>query len=317
VQAGVVDLLVAHARQHLDVAALEQGAADPAGGLGQAVADLAGLALQQPDLARRRIRRRASSGRRARRRWGRCPTRCGSGRCRSGSGWSPPWVSSSATSKPMPPAPTMATVLRRLFRGGLRARRCSAPPWDGRCREDPACAGRCRWRARRGRSRPGELFRRGAVCCTFTPVSVEAAAEVAERLAELFLAGDALGHVELAADFARGLEQRDVVAALGGGGGEGDMPAGPAPTTALLLRGGRDDTSSVSWQARGLTRQEQVLRSKMWSRQAWLQAMQVLISSARPAAALFTNSESARKGRAIDTMSASPRASTSSATSGR
>jgi hypothetical protein len=58
------------------------------------------------------------------------------------------------------------------------------------------------------------------------------------------------------------------------------------------------------------------LRSKMWSRQAWLQAMQVLISSARPAAALFTKSASARKGRAIDTMSASPRASTSSATSG-
>ncbi|MCY1451162.1 hypothetical protein D9M71_680170 [compost metagenome] len=44
--------------------------------------------------------------------------------------------------------------------------------------------------------------------------------------------------------------------------------------------------------------------------------MQVLISSARPAAALLTKSGSARNGRAIETMSASPSASTASATSG-
>ncbi len=56
--------------------------------------------------------------------------------------------------------------------------------------------------------------------------------------------------------------------------------------------------------------------AKVWSRQAWLQAMQVLISSARPAAALFTNSGSASSGRAIETMSASPLARISSATSG-
>jgi hypothetical protein len=36
----------------------------------------------------------------------------------------------------------------------------------------------------------------------------------------------------------------------------------------------------VSWQARGLTRQEVILPPKVWSRQAWLQPMQVLISSA-------------------------------------
>jgi hypothetical protein len=41
-------------------------------------------------------------------------------------------------------------------------------------------------------------------------------------------------------------------------------------------------TSSVSWQARGLTRQLASLFWKMWSRQAWLQAMQVLIWSAWP-----------------------------------
>src|SRR5213594_2866119 len=44
--------------------------------------------------------------------------------------------------------------------------------------------------------------------------------------------------------------------------------------------------------------------------------MHVLISSARPSAALVTNAGSARNGRAIDTMSASPRAMMSSATAG-
>ena len=54
----------------------------------------------------------------------------------------------------------------------------------------------------------------------------------------------------------------------------------------------------------------------MWSRHAWLHAMHVLISSARPPPPSSTNSASARNGRAIDTMSASPRASSASATAG-
>ena len=95
------------------------------------------------------------------------------------------------------------------------------------------------------------------------------------------------------------------------------MPAGPAPTTATRFgsRAGSTVTSS-SWQANGFTRHDAICIEKMWSRQAWLQAMQVLIASARPAAALLTKSASARNGRAIDTMSASPRAMTSSATCG-
>lgn len=79
----------------------------------------------------------------------------------------------------------------------------------------------------------------------------------------------------------------------------------PAPTTATRLRnrvGAR--TSSVSWQARGLTRQEVIFPLKVWSRQAWLQPMQVLIASDRSAAALATKSGSASIGRAMDTMSA-------------
>ena len=55
VQPGVVDAHVLHSREHRDAAALEQRAADPAGGLGETGADLRVLALQQPQPARRRI----------------------------------------------------------------------------------------------------------------------------------------------------------------------------------------------------------------------------------------------------------------------
>ena len=95
-------------------------------------------------------------------------------------------------------------------------------------------------------------------------------------------------------------------------------PAAPAPTTATrcLALGEGICRNSSSRPARGLTRQDVGWPVKMKSRQAWLQAMQVLMVSGRPAAALRTKSESARKGRAIDTMSASPLARMSSATSG-
>ena len=72
-------------------------------------------------------------------------------------------------------------------------------------------------------------------------------------------------------------------------------PAGPAPTTATDWRvrvGAR--TSVVSRQARGLTRQDASLLAKTWSRQAWLQAMQVLISSARSARGLARRSPGRR-----------------------
>ena len=94
-------------------------------------------------------------------------------------------------------------------------------------------------------------------------------------------------------------------------------PAGPAPTTATRLRSTvGESTSSVSWQARGFTRQEVIRPLKVWSRQAWLQPMQVLIASGRPSRALATKAGSARNGLAIETRSAAPRASSSSATSG-
>src|SRR5450830_838382 len=87
-----------------------------------------------------------------------------------------------------------------------------------------------------------------------------------------------------------------------------DKPAGPAPTTATLRATAFLAYSNVvSWQARGLTRQLARWLAKVWSRQAWLQPIQVLISSLRPEAALATKYGSAKNGRAIDTRSQSPR----------
>ena len=65
-----------------------------------------------------------------------------------------------------------------------------------------------------------------------------------------------------------------------------------------------------------MTRQVDTFISKVWSRQAWLQAMQGAIRAACPERALATKSGSARNGRASETMSAQPSASTSSATCG-
>ena len=57
-------------------------------------------------------------------------------------------------------------------------------------------------------------------------------AEVAQGFAELLLAGNPLGQVELPADFPARLEQADPMPALGGHAGGGE-PAGPAPITAM------------------------------------------------------------------------------------
>ena len=58
-------------------------------------------------------------------------------------------------------------------------------------------------------------------------VLVEHPRVVADRLAELLLAGNPSGHVELAADHVARLEQRDVVAALRGGHRGRPSPPGP------------------------------------------------------------------------------------------
>jgi hypothetical protein len=63
----------------------------------------------------------------------------------------------------------------------------------------------------------------------------DAPPEVAQGLVELLLAGDALGHVELAADLGCGVEEvtscpRSAATVAHA------SPAGPAPTTAMRLR---------------------------------------------------------------------------------
>jgi hypothetical protein len=154
----------------------------------------------------------------------------------------------------------------------------------------------------------GLQVRRGdaAVQHQLHPGQFDLAAEVAQRLVELVLARHLLGDVELAADLGRAVEQGHVMAALGGVVAKA-RPAGPAPTTAMRLAGTVVGVQfSVSWQARGLTRQEVTLPLKVWSRQAWLQPMQVLISSARPCSPC-DEFRVGQQGRAIDTMSAEAR----------
>src|SRR5205814_3230299 len=55
VQARVVDLHVLDAGEHRHTAPAQQRAADPAGGFREPFADFGALALQEPELARRRI----------------------------------------------------------------------------------------------------------------------------------------------------------------------------------------------------------------------------------------------------------------------
>src|SRR5271166_2263563 len=94
-------------------------------------------------------------------------------------------------------------------------------------------------------------------------------------------------------------------------------PAGPAPTTAMRLRTrGSRRVNSISCPARGLTMQLAVRLVKIRSRHAWLHPMHVLISSLRPVRTLAAKSGSASSGRAIDTRSPVPSASSSSARSG-
>ena len=72
----------------------------------------------------------------------------------------------------------------------------------------------------------------------------------------------------------------------------------------------------VSLHALGFTRQDISFLSKAWSRQAWLQAIHVFISSSLPSLIFSKILPSARNGLAIETKSASPFAKTVSATSG-
>ena len=96
------------------------------------------------------------------------------------------------------------------------------------------------------------------------------------------------------------------------------QPGGPgADHRDALAQPGRGEDSSVSWQARGLTRQEVILPPKVWSRQAWLQPMQVLISSGVPGRGLVDEvGVGEERARHATPCRRSPSASSCSATSG-
>ncbi|PNG62067.1 hypothetical protein SC81_23150, partial [Vibrio vulnificus] len=70
--------------------------------------------------------------------------------------------------------------------------------------------------------------------------ALQLVAEVAQGLVELFLAGNPLGHVELPADLAGGVEQADPVPTLGGHGGGGQAGRAGADHGDLLRPGGGD-----------------------------------------------------------------------------
>jgi hypothetical protein len=110
---------------------------------------------------------------------------------------------------------------------------------------------------------------------------LDALAEVAQGLVELFLAGNAFGQVELAADSPLASNRWTSMAAFGGDGGAGQSRPGLRRPRRFSWNDGRvvqfgfarrRVDSPSSWPSCG---------SNTWSRQAWLQAMQVLISAAR------------------------------------
>ena len=142
----------------------------------------------------------------------------------------------------------------------------------------------------------------------FTPGELQAAAEVAQRLMELLLARNALGHVELAADLIGCFEQGHRMAALGGG--RPPPQARPAPHPLLRYAscaiGGRDDRVQSRGRRAGSPGRmrasfEYLVETGLVAGDAGV----YLISRVRRAA-LRTHSGSASSGRAMDTMSAWP-----------
>ena len=121
---------------------------------------------------------------------------------------------------------------------------------------------------------------------TSTPSTSSRRPVVAQGLGEVLLAGHRHRQAELPAERRGPLEEGDGEARSAADTAAAS-PAGPAPTTATRprARGGRQHQRGLP-AGPGFTRQDAFRLPKAWSRQAWLQAMQVLISSARPAGRL-------------------------------
>ena len=220
------DAFVVDARDHLDLFHLQRAAVDPARRLAQAGAELAGLALQKRDLPRGRRGRGAHHSAAHRGRVGHAPLgppgRKVEGGRRVGRVVDQELghIEANAAGADDGHARPHRLALQDRVEVADHARRVLAG--DARVsRRDP-----------RGQQHVVEALRNqsfgadAGVQMQGHARARDAPAEVAQGLVKLLLAGDALGQVELAADFGRRLEQVDLVAALGqrGRGGQAGRP---------------------------------------------------------------------------------------------
>ena len=218
VQARIVDLVVGDTRDHGDVFHLQAGAMDPAGGLAQAFAHLAALALQQVHLARARMRLRAAGRQAACRRYRHVYTPL----FHEGGGIQRGRLAFVCQVFGHVKTDTTRTDDRHAA-ANLFAKLEHVQVAEHFRVVDPLN----RWLARRDTSSQYHLVKRCQVCCRHAGVQLQryagqldTAGKVAQRFVELFFARYFLGHIELAADLATGIEQRHVVAAFGSDGGK-------------------------------------------------------------------------------------------------
>src|SRR5690606_12515915 len=222
-QAGIIDFEILHRVEHLYLLVLQAGAVNPAGGLAQAVANLALLALQQKHLARRRVRLRLHTSHAA------------------------TGFQRSVDAPLLPERITVEAGSLALVSDVLGNVEADAPGADHRHLLTDRLAlengvqiadhlGMVDTRnLRRARHDTGgqddlvetaldqRVSRYTTVQAHVDAGGFQLALEVAQGLEELFLAWHTLGHVELAANLAGRVEQGHAVATLGGDG-SGSQP---------------------------------------------------------------------------------------------
>ena len=238
-QARVVDALVLHAGRHGHAARLQAGAVDPARGLAQAVAHLAGLALQQVHAARGRLHHRRGQAAGLRVTGVDAPF-----------GVEPGWVDAGAGAVVHQVLAHVEADATRTHHGHVLAHRLLGLQHVQVAQHlgvVDAVDGRLARRDAGGQHdvvvAAGDQLRRiGArVQAQVHALQLDLAPVVAQGFVKLLLARHLLGDVELPADFAGGIEQRDPVPTPGCRGGKG-QPRRPGADhgDAARLRGGFD-----------------------------------------------------------------------------
>src|SRR6056297_49500 len=279
VQAGVVDAVVGHIGEHFHAVVLERGAVNPAGGLAQAGAGLALAALGHPDLARRG----AAVG-----------VHAFDPATRFEVHVHAPFVEEALDVDAVRVRLCRDVFVQQEFRyveadpAGADDRDCSTHRLVAleyvEVAEHPRVVLAVDLRVARqhaggdddlvepagrqfGLSNPGTQT-------NLNVVQFDQAIEIPQRLDELFLARNALGHVELAADAFIGVEQGDLVTALRRGGGCGQPGRTGANDRYLLRLRRRQDhqfgfaTGARIDQAAGLPVLEYVIQAGLVARDA-------------------------------------------------